>query len=186
MIHGRVLRCCGKPRSTPLGKLDPVTRLLEGNFVACLNDVAQESPISYRLACSRTSHRRASMRAGRSLAAGPIAPRAYFAFRLTKPLLSRRASMRAGTASTPICSKAGARSTRGRGGGPHPQGLGKSRHGVSPRLPPRRPRPFCNIVVAIPQGLDKGPPARRPPRFAPAGTPPTRGRRGRSHSVEPR
>jgi hypothetical protein len=34
VIHGRVLRSCEKLRSTPLGKLDPVIRLFEGNFLA--------------------------------------------------------------------------------------------------------------------------------------------------------
>jgi len=57
MIHRRVLRSRDKPRSTPLGKLDPVIRLFEGNFVACLSDVAQKRPISHRLACARTEHR---------------------------------------------------------------------------------------------------------------------------------
>jgi hypothetical protein len=54
VIHDRVLRSCRKPRSTPLGKLDPVIRLFEGNFVGCLNNLAQKSPISRRLPWSRT------------------------------------------------------------------------------------------------------------------------------------
>jgi hypothetical protein len=33
VIYGRVLRCCGKPRSTPLKEFDPVIRLFEGNFL---------------------------------------------------------------------------------------------------------------------------------------------------------
>src|SRR6516162_800342 len=56
VIHSRVLRSCAKPRSTPLGKLDPVIRLFEGNFFACLSDVDQESRISRRLPCSRTEY----------------------------------------------------------------------------------------------------------------------------------
>src|SRR5580704_14088515 len=54
MIHGRVLRSCDKPRSTPLGKLDPVIRLFEGNFLGCLSDLAQESRISRRLGWPRS------------------------------------------------------------------------------------------------------------------------------------
>ena len=34
MIHGRVLRGGDTPRSTPLGDLDQVIRLSEGNFLA--------------------------------------------------------------------------------------------------------------------------------------------------------
>ena len=49
MIHGRVLRGCGKQRSTPLKNLDPVIRLFEGNFFDCLSEVDQERRISYRL-----------------------------------------------------------------------------------------------------------------------------------------
>jgi hypothetical protein len=54
VIHDRVLRSCAKPRSTPLGKLDPVIRLFEGNFIGCLSDLAQESRISPRLPWPRT------------------------------------------------------------------------------------------------------------------------------------
>ncbi|MFY9938151.1 MAG: hypothetical protein WAK33_14835 [Silvibacterium sp.] len=42
VIHGRVLHSVGKPWSTPLGELDPVVRLFEGNFVVRINEVAQE------------------------------------------------------------------------------------------------------------------------------------------------
>ena len=56
VIHGRVLRGCGKPRSTPLGKLDPVIRLFEGNFLGCLSDLAQKSRISHRLSWPRTTN----------------------------------------------------------------------------------------------------------------------------------
>jgi hypothetical protein len=55
VIHDRVLRSCGKPRSTPLKNLDPVIRLFEGNFVGCPNNLAEKSPISRRLPWSRTS-----------------------------------------------------------------------------------------------------------------------------------
>jgi hypothetical protein len=43
-----------RPRSTPLGKLDPVIRLFEGNFLGRLSDLAQESRISRRLAWPRS------------------------------------------------------------------------------------------------------------------------------------
>ena len=55
VIHGRVLRCREKLRSTPLGELDPVIRLFEGNFLGRLSDLAQESRISRRLAWPRSS-----------------------------------------------------------------------------------------------------------------------------------
>jgi hypothetical protein len=55
VIHGRVLRSCGKLRSTPLGRLDPVIRLFEGNFLASLSQVAQGSRISHRLPWPLTS-----------------------------------------------------------------------------------------------------------------------------------
>ncbi len=54
MIQGRVLRSCGKPRSTPLKQLDLMIRLFEGNSFHYLSDVAQESRISRRLAWPRT------------------------------------------------------------------------------------------------------------------------------------
>jgi hypothetical protein len=54
VIHGRVLRSPHKPRSTPLGKLDPVIRLFEGNFLASNRELAQESRISRRLPWPRT------------------------------------------------------------------------------------------------------------------------------------
>ena len=49
VIHGRVLRGCHKLRSTPLGNLDQVIRLSEGNFLRTLGEVDQESRISHRL-----------------------------------------------------------------------------------------------------------------------------------------
>ena len=55
VIHGRVLRCCGKLRSTPLGEPDPVVRLFEGNFLGRLSDLAQESRISPQIRCLRSS-----------------------------------------------------------------------------------------------------------------------------------
>ena len=54
VIHDRVLRSRDKPRSTPLGKRDPVIRLFEGNFFGSLSDVAQESRTLRRLAWPRT------------------------------------------------------------------------------------------------------------------------------------
>jgi hypothetical protein len=51
---------CGKLRSTPLGKLDPVIRLSEGNSLASLREVAQESQISHRLRWPRTTNTRAA------------------------------------------------------------------------------------------------------------------------------
>jgi hypothetical protein len=44
-----------RPRSTPLGKLDPVIGLFEGSFLGRLSDLAQESRISRRLAWPRTA-----------------------------------------------------------------------------------------------------------------------------------
>jgi hypothetical protein len=43
-----------RPRSTPLGKLDPVIRLFEGNFLGRLSNFAQVSRISRRLAWPRS------------------------------------------------------------------------------------------------------------------------------------
>src|SRR6266852_1403011 len=54
VIHGRVLRGCGKLRSTPLGELDPVIRLFEGNFFTSRSDLAQESRNSRRLSWPRS------------------------------------------------------------------------------------------------------------------------------------
>src|SRR5262249_46113681 len=54
VIHGRVLRSCDKLRSTPLGELDPVIRLFEGNFLASLSDLAQESRNSPQIPCPRS------------------------------------------------------------------------------------------------------------------------------------
>jgi hypothetical protein len=57
VIHGRVLRCRDKLRSTPLGEPDPAVRLFEGNFLGRLSDLAQELRISHRLARPRTPGR---------------------------------------------------------------------------------------------------------------------------------
>ena len=54
VIHGFVLRSRDKPRSTPLGNLDQVIELSEGNFVGSLSDLAQPSRISPRLPWPRT------------------------------------------------------------------------------------------------------------------------------------
>src|SRR5208337_2122691 len=48
-------RFCDTLRSTPLGNLDPVIRLFEGNFLDSLREAAQESRISRRLPWPRTS-----------------------------------------------------------------------------------------------------------------------------------
>ena len=61
VIHGRVLRSCDKLRSTPLGELDQVIRLFEGNFLASLSDLAQESRNSHRLPCPRSIKLRSSL-----------------------------------------------------------------------------------------------------------------------------
>ena len=50
MIHGRVLRCRDKLRSTPLRGPDPEARLFERNFLGRLSDLDQETRISRRLA----------------------------------------------------------------------------------------------------------------------------------------
>src|SRR5208337_2036567 len=47
-------RFCDTLRSTPLGNLDPVIRLFEGNFLDSLREAAQESRISRRLPWPRT------------------------------------------------------------------------------------------------------------------------------------
>src|SRR5271166_3624607 len=56
VIHRRVLRgWVDNLRSTPLGELDPVIRLFEGNFLGRIRKRAQDRRISHRLPRPRTA-----------------------------------------------------------------------------------------------------------------------------------
>src|SRR5271157_3881185 len=67
-------RFCDTLRSTPLGNLDPVIRLFEGNFLDSLREAAQESRISRRLPWPRTGTTFGATREFRDRSSGDTIP----------------------------------------------------------------------------------------------------------------